>query len=71
MQNSALAAVNSPCCVNYISWAKNKINLNVQNIKNLPTPTDGRRTYYYDTKVQGLGIMVFPSGLKHSSSIKE
>lgn len=44
--------------------SKNKINLNVQNIKNLPTPTDGKRTYYYDTKVQGLGVMVFPSGTK-------
>ena len=44
--------------------SKNKIKLNIQTIKNLPTPTDGKRTYYYDNKVPGLGIMIFPSGTK-------
>jgi integrase len=44
--------------------SKNKINLNASNIKKLPSPTDGKRTYYYDTKLPGLGIMVFPTGTK-------
>lgn len=42
----------------------NKIKLNIQNIKSLPIPNNGKRSYYYDNKVQGLGIMVFPSGTK-------
>ncbi len=44
--------------------SKNKINLNVSNIKKLPIPTDGKRIYYYDNKVPGLGLMVFPTGTK-------
>ena len=44
--------------------SKSKINLNTSNIKKLPVPTDGKRTYYYDNKLPGLGIMVFPSGTK-------
>jgi len=44
--------------------SKNKIKLNIQNIKALPIPTDGKRTYHYDNKVPGLGIMIFPSGTK-------
>ncbi len=44
--------------------SKNKINLNASNIKKLPSPTDGKRTYYYDNKLPGLGIMIFPTGTK-------
>lgn len=44
--------------------SKNKINLNASNIKKLPSPIDGKRTYYYDTKLPGLGVMVFPTGTK-------
>jgi integrase len=43
---------------------KNKINLNASNIKKLPIPTNGKRVYYYDNKVPGLGIMIFPTGTK-------
>lgn len=42
----------------------NKISLNVSNIKKLPIPTNGKRSYYYDNKLPGLGVMVFPSGTK-------
>jgi integrase len=42
----------------------NKIKLNIQNIRSLPTPNNGKRSYYYDNKVPGLGIMVFPSSTK-------
>ena len=44
--------------------SKNKINLNSSNIKKLPIPTDGKRAYYYDNKLPGLGIMIFPTGTK-------
>ncbi len=44
--------------------SKNKIKLNTQNIRILPIPTDGKRTYYYDNKIPGLGVMIFPSGTK-------
>jgi hypothetical protein len=30
----------------------------------LPNAKDGSRDYYYDNKISGLGIMVFPSGTK-------
>lgn len=38
--------------------------MNASNIKKLPIPTDGKRVYYYDNKVPGLGIMIFPTGTK-------
>ena len=44
--------------------SNNKIKLNIQNIKKLPIPNNGKRDYYYDNKVPGLGVMVFPSGTK-------
>jgi hypothetical protein len=43
---------------------KNKINFTKTFLINIVLPLEGKRSYYYDTQVSGLGIMVFPSGTK-------
>lgn len=47
-----------------MSNKKNKFNFNTSKLRDLPLPVDNKRSYYYDTKISGLGIMVFPSGTK-------
>ena len=42
----------------------NKINFTKGSLTNLPTPTLGKRAYYYDIKTRGLGICVLPTGKK-------
>ncbi len=42
----------------------NKINFTKKAIEDLPTPEIGQRTYYKDTKVRGLEVMVTHSGAK-------
>ncbi len=41
-----------------------KINFTQTLLSTFPPPKKGTRTYYYDSKVPGLGIMIFPSGTK-------
>ena len=43
---------------------ENKLNFNKTNILSLTLPEKGKIAYYYDNQVQGLGIMLFPSGTK-------
>jgi len=42
----------------------NKINFTKGSLLDLPIPTSGKRTYYYDTKTRGLSVCVLPSGKK-------
>ncbi len=42
----------------------NKINFTKATILSLPLPEKGKIAYYYDTQVNGLGIMIFNSGTK-------
>jgi hypothetical protein len=41
----------------------NKINFTINSLSKLPIP-DNKRDYYYDTKLNALGISVFPSSTK-------
>lgn len=41
-----------------------KINFTKGALADLPTPSPGKREYYYDTKTRGLGICVSPTGKK-------
>lgn len=43
---------------------ENKFNFRKDTLASLPTPTNGKRKYYYDTKMRGLGVCVLPSGKK-------
>lgn len=42
----------------------NKINFTKGVLADLPTPSNGKRSYYYDTKTRGLGVCVLPTGKK-------
>ena len=42
----------------------NKLNFNKTNLLSLALPVKEKIAYYYDNQVQGLGIMLFPSGTK-------
>jgi hypothetical protein len=42
----------------------NKINFTKTFLTNIELLQRGKRAYYYDIQVSGLGIMVFPSGAK-------
>lgn len=42
----------------------NKVNFTKTFISNIALPLSHKRSYYYDTQVNGLGIMVFSSGTK-------
>lgn len=42
----------------------NKRNFTKDTLAGLPIPTEGKRAYYYDTRVRGLGVCVHPSGNK-------
>lgn len=42
----------------------NKVNFTKSLIINLPLPTKGKISYYYDKQVSGLGLMLFNSGSK-------
>lgn len=42
----------------------NKINFTKAALETLPTPATGKRAYYYDTKMRGLGIGITSSGTK-------
>lgn len=41
-----------------------KINFTIKNIDNLPLPEKGKRFYFYDSKINGLELMVTHSGAK-------
>jgi len=43
---------------------KTVVNFTQDTLKALPTPTDGKLTYYYDKKVNGLVLCVTPNGVK-------
>ncbi|MEI8321107.1 MAG: site-specific integrase [Alphaproteobacteria bacterium] len=41
---------------------ENKFNFTKKSIESLPRPESGKRTYYYDTKVRGLGVGITDKG---------
>ncbi len=43
---------------------KNKINFTKRTLEDLPFPEKGKRSYYYDTKIRGLGIAITGTGAK-------
>ena len=43
---------------------KNKINFIKKTLEDLPSPEKGKRSYYYDTKIRGLGIALTGAGTK-------
>lgn len=43
---------------------KNKINFIKKTLEDLPVPDKGKRSYYYDTKIRGLGISVTGNSTK-------
>ncbi|MBN8828205.1 MAG: tyrosine-type recombinase/integrase [Sphingobacteriia bacterium] len=43
---------------------ENKKNFTINELNKLSLPEAGKRAYYYDSKLNGLGIMIFPSGTK-------
>ena len=42
--------------------ANNKLNFTKAALEALPTPPAGKRAYYYDTKMRGLGISITSNG---------
>ena len=44
--------------------SQNKFNFTKAFLQVLPLPPTNKRSYYYDTKVRGLGIRVLASGIK-------
>ena len=44
--------------------SENKISFTKVNLDNLPIPDAGKRTTYYDNKVNGLQVRVTSSGVK-------
>jgi len=42
----------------------NKFSFNLAVLKKLPSPEKGKRAYYYDNKVAGLGLAITPAGRK-------
>jgi integrase len=42
----------------------NKINFTKSTLNSLPSPTTGKRAYYYDSKIRGLGISITSTGHK-------
>ena len=42
----------------------NKLNFTKKLLQDLPTPDKGKRAYYYDNKVRGLGIAITDKGTK-------
>ena len=43
---------------------QNKINFTKATLEKLPSPAPGTRSYYYDTKIRGLGIAITSAGSK-------
>jgi integrase len=43
---------------------KNKINFIKKTLEDLPSPEKGKRSYYYDIKIRGLGIAITDTGTK-------
>ena len=41
---------------------ENKFNFTKKGLDSLPLPSKGKRTYYYDTKVRGLGVSLTDKG---------